>query len=122
MLSGAQIYAANQWAAISALAHDNDLTDWLHEAYSELKSEKAADETSQAIKDSTFEVRDFFEYNDSAREEFYEYIDEAGREIEAYDEDVSLLDNLEAQLRQRLGKPSNQLWPASFDGQPSTPR
>ncbi len=122
MLSGGQIYAANQWAAISALASDHDLSDWLFESYSDLKSEKAAAEAADAIAESAWQVRDFFEYNDGAREEFGEYMDEGERETEAYDESTTLLDKLEAELRQRLGLTRDTLWPAGQDGTPSEER
>lgn len=105
MLSGGQIQRANQWSAISSLAHDHDLTDWLHEAYSELKSEKAAEEAAEAISEAPYQLRDFFEYGTGGTEAvdaFGEYMDEGERETEAYDESTTLLDKLEAELRQRL--------------------
>ena len=119
MLSGTQIYAANQWAALSALAHDHDVVDWFHEAYSDLKTEKAAEEAEEAIEESSWRVRDFFEYNDDARREFHEYVDEGEREMESYDESSSLLDKLEVELRAHLGLQLDTLWPSGQDGKPS---
>lgn len=119
MLSSGQIYAANQWASLVALAEKHDERDFLYEAYSDLKSEKASEEAAEAISESSWQVKDFFEFNDSARDEFYEYMQTGENETEAYDESTTLLDKLEYELLRELGLSRDDAWPAELDGTPT---
>lgn len=119
MLSGGQIYAANLYASLFALAEKHEETDWFYEAYSDLKSEKASEEASEAISESTWQVKDFFEFNESAREEFYEYMQTGENETESYDESETLLGKLERELLQYLGLSRDDAWPAELDGTPT---
>lgn len=123
MLSGSQVYAANKYAALLALAEQHDAEEEFFQIMSELKSEESAEEAADAIAESHWLVRDWFDHesgNDrSAAGEFYQYVEEGNQETAAYDERESLLDKLERQLRSSIGLPEDEDdWPTERDGEP----
>jgi len=123
MLSGSQIYAANKYAALVALAEKHEAEDTFFEIMSELKSEESAEEAADAISESHWLVRDWFERGSEEGEEytenFHRYVEEGNLETAPYDEKDSLLDKLETELRSQLGLPEDEDdWPAEDDGRP----